>query len=122
MAASRGGDAPGLEPPSASSSVGGLTPDPPARTVLVVEDQEQYALPAVAFEATATAVMAGKRGRGVRHLRLPNLHRLLLTDVVMPEHSGPEMVSRLRSSAQDYGVLYMSGYPGSVCCATACRT
>jgi len=35
---------------------------------------------------------------------------LLLSDVAMPNMSGPELVSRLRSGRPDLAVLYMSGY------------
>lgn len=35
---------------------------------------------------------------------------LVLTDVVMPKTSGPELVERLRTRDSDFKVLYMSGY------------
>jgi two-component system cell cycle sensor histidine kinase/response regulator CckA len=37
---------------------------------------------------------------------------LLLTDVIMPLLSGPELAKRLRERQPDLKVLYMSGYPG----------
>jgi PAS domain S-box-containing protein len=39
---------------------------------------------------------------------------MLVTDVVMPEMSGPEMYERLRESYPDLIVLFMSGYTNSV--------
>ena len=36
---------------------------------------------------------------------------VLLTDVVMPAMSGPELVARLREQGLEFRVVYMSGYP-----------
>lgn len=54
-----------------------------------------YATP----EAALTAARAGAR---------PNL---LITDVVMPQFSGPEVAAQLCSMIPDLRVLYVSGYP-----------
>jgi CheY-like chemotaxis protein len=39
---------------------------------------------------------------------------LVLTDVVMPEMSGMELVTRLHLTRPDLPVLFMSGYPQDV--------
>jgi len=45
---------------------------------------------------------------GIEHAREIGL---LVTDVVMPNMSGPGLAERLRTSCPDAKTLYMSGYP-----------
>lgn len=82
-------------------------------TILLVEDEE-------ALRAMASTVLrqAGYRvleaGQGTEALRLAEQHpepiHLLITDVVMPEMGGRELVERLCQQRPDLKVLYLSGY------------
>jgi PAS domain S-box-containing protein len=82
-------------------------------TVLVAEDE-----PAVAGLIRRVLLQQGYRVReacnGAEALKLAEKERfrfdLLLTDVVMPVMSGPELVRRLRETRPDLPVLFMSGY------------
>ena len=87
-----------------------------AHTVLVVEDEEtvrrfiKRALQSSGFsvleaQSPDDALAIAARGEPIT---------LLLTDVVMPRMSGPELARRLRAARPDLPVLYMSGYPSSV--------
>jgi len=95
-------------PPQPLPTVGG------GETILVVDDEplvrstivdalEEHGYVAVgvasAVEAEAWAIAAPKLD-------------LVLTDVVMPKTTGPELVARLRSVRPELRVLYMSGYTG----------
>jgi CheY-like chemotaxis protein len=84
-----------------------------SRTVLLVEDEADVAL-------LTTTIL---RGRGYRVLCAHGVSDamliarkntgavdLILTDVVMPEASGPEVVTRLRAMLGDVPALYMTGY------------
>ena len=89
--------------------------EPPSgsETILVVEDEEM-----VRKLVCETLMMKGYRvleaAKGERAMLISTEHQgpihLLLSDVVMPEMSGPELATRLVSKRPATKVLYMSGY------------
>jgi len=83
-------------------------------TILLVEDQAAIRLLAedVLSEAGHKVLSAGN-GRAALELagNHPDRIDLLVTDVVMPEMSGPDLADQLARSRPDLAVLYMSGYP-----------
>jgi PAS domain S-box-containing protein len=91
----------------------GRPPISRGETILVVDDEEIVREP--------TRRMLGRAGYSVlvassteEALRVVNAHAgpidLLLTDVVMPGHSGRELVADMRRLSPRTKVLYMSGY------------
>lgn len=90
----------------------------PARgteTILIVEDQDRVRHLAVhALERYGYRALEASSGE--RALELATAHNspvhLLLTDVLMPGMSGPDLASRLREEHPGIAVLYMSGYAG----------
>ena len=82
-------------------------------TVLVVEDEAalrsvvQRVLAAAGYEvltaanATEATLLAERHGARIR---------LILTDVVMPVMSGPELIARLAPHCPTAAVIFMSGY------------
>ncbi len=82
-------------------------------TLLFVEDEpEVRSLGRQALEASGYAVL--EAGDGAEGLRIAESHpgpiSLVVTDVVMPELNGRELVTRLRLTRPEIKVLYMSGY------------
>jgi PAS domain S-box-containing protein len=90
-----------------------LRPSPGNETILLVEDNEDvrvmvcemlrvqgYNVIAAQDQKQAISICAQTE----RHIDL------MLTDVVMPEMSGPELATRIRSIRPSLPVLYMSGY------------
>ena len=87
--------------------------EPATETILLVEDEEQV-------RSLARAILA-RQGYQVIDFSSPaealaftrehpeQIH-LLLTDVVMPEMSGPELARQLRGARPEVKVLFMSGY------------
>jgi signal transduction histidine kinase/ActR/RegA family two-component response regulator len=89
---------------------------PPAggsETVLLVEDEESVReLVQEILKARGYTVIEARHGAEALVVadQHPGVIHLLLTDVVMPQMGGRELVRRLRQSRPDVRVLYMSGY------------
>jgi CheY-like chemotaxis protein len=88
-------------------------PDRPGATVLLAEDEDSL--------RAITGRILRKRGYvvldardGIDALEIANRHvgpiHLLITDVVMPQMSGPELAERLSAARGDVPVLFMTGY------------
>jgi two-component system cell cycle sensor histidine kinase/response regulator CckA len=86
-------------------------------TILLVEDQAaiRQAVREVLSEA-GHRVLAADNGRAALQLVENNDHGidLLITDVVMPEMSGPELAAQLSRSRPGLTTLYFSGYTDHV--------
>ena len=86
-----------------------------SETILVVEDEPAVlSLSRRALEAQGYVVLAASDATDA--MRVVERHggtiHLLLTDVVMPGLSGPELADQLFARRPGIRVLYMSGYPG----------
>ena len=102
-----------------TSRTGAGSPDEPAaqpprgqgQTILVVEDED-------AIRHMVVRILAGhgfialNASRGAYALTLAGEHRcdLVITDVVMPEMSGPQLAAQMRARHPLVPVLFMSGY------------
>ncbi|HEV3374434.1 MAG TPA: ATP-binding protein [Candidatus Acidoferrum sp.] len=88
----------------------------PARgfeTILLVEDEEEVRELASGFLTSAGyRVITAQDGLEALKIaqRLGETIHLLLTDVVMPNMSGPELVKELKRLLPDLKIVYMSGY------------
>lgn len=103
--------APSMDPQT-DAAPSPIQPAPHGQTVMVVEDD------AAILEVTADIL----RGAGYRVVEARGPHEaleyastgekpdLLLTDVVMPDLSGPRLAARLAAQIPGLPVLYMSGY------------
>jgi PAS domain S-box-containing protein len=95
-------------------------PEPPAAlsiggTVLVVEDDAAVRQVAVRIlRARGYTVLEARRPSEARSLCAAHGTGvdLLLTDVIMPECTGPQLARELTQQHPNMRVLYMSGYPG----------
>ena len=90
-----------------------VTPPRPLEhaTVLIVEDAEEVlALAATLLRRQGHTVLAARNGEEALQLfeRAPGID-VILTDVVMPGWSGPELIRQLHARRRDLRVVYMSG-------------
>jgi PAS domain S-box-containing protein len=84
-----------------------------AETILVVEDQEEVRKLIVAvLSQSGYRVQAATNGAEALQAAngFPGAIDLMITDIVMPGMTGPELASKLASSRPAMRVLYMSGY------------
>ena len=106
--------------PQVNEKVTAQVPRPPQpvltrgwETILLVEDEEPVrSLVRSVLEASGYAVLEARHGEDA--LVVSEQHKgpiqLLVTDVVMPEMSGPELAEHLAPFHREMKVLYMSGY------------
>ena len=81
-------------------------------TILLVEDDEDLKLLAarVLREKGYSVLKASNPRQAIDAVEGDASIDLVLTDIVMPETNGPQLVERLRARRSDFKVLYMSGY------------
>ncbi|MEM6927021.1 MAG: ATP-binding protein [Myxococcota bacterium] len=98
-----------------SSRPGDGEPVPDGLAVLVVEDQPDVArsLGRLVWSLGLVPHVANSAPEALEILGQEAID-LVLTDVVMPEASGPEMVARVRQEHPDLAVLFMSGHAPSI--------
>lgn len=99
---------------SAQTADANVEPTGGRETILLVEDEP--AVRGLVHEMLKTygyTVLVARHG--IEALLLTSKHvgpiHLMLTDVVMPQMTGPEVAEKLRVLRPDTRVLYMSGYP-----------
>lgn len=96
-----------------------VTPTPsaeqgPAASILIIEDDRAVRettlrlLVRAGFRVTAAEDKVG----ALAALAAPDPIELVVTDVIMPDQSGPELVRLLRERRPDLAALYVSGYAG----------
>jgi two-component system, cell cycle sensor histidine kinase and response regulator CckA len=93
----------------------------PHARVLVAEDEPQVrAVAARALTAAGFEVLQASNGAiGLTLFKSQAPFDVLVTDVVMPELSGPELASAARTLDPEVGLVFMSGYPEAMQSAPA---
>ncbi|MBI3927895.1 MAG: response regulator [Armatimonadetes bacterium] len=106
---------PAASPPADDSLGHDLQPPGGSERILLVEDED--AVRQLVFHVLSTVGYSVVQAcDGEEALRIAEADTspfaLMITDVVMPRMSGPELAQRLAASGRISRVLYMSGYPG----------
>jgi two-component system cell cycle sensor histidine kinase/response regulator CckA len=90
-----------------------IAPSQSASTILVVDDDHGVlSLLEFALQGAGYSVLSADGGRQAIRIfedRSDQVH-LLLTDVIMPDLTGPVVAERLRQRQPDLQVLFMSGF------------
>jgi len=92
------------------------SPDAAARTVILVVDDEPFVLRVIGSILRArgyTVLSASNAMEALEVFRRSPAPRLLLTDVVMPGISGPELAANLLALDPGLRVLFTAGMPDS---------
>ena len=103
-----------LQAPS-SQATQGLPPEfpPGSETFLVVEDEPAFR-DLLCEQVRSMGYQVLVASNGVEALQIAEQHkgpiRMLITDVIMPQMSGPDLAKNLTKLRGDTDVLYMSGY------------
>jgi CheY-like chemotaxis protein len=85
-------------------------------TILLAEDEPALRkLARLVLEGDSYRVLEARNGRHALEVatRYQGTIDLLLTDVVMPELGGPELVAELTSLRPDLSVVFLTGYTDS---------
>jgi len=94
----------------------GATPKPGADvgTILVVEDDPRVraATGTALTELGYPAILCGSGPEAIDQLEERDDIGLVITDVVMPGMTGPELAGQIRVSHPDVGLLFVTGYVG----------
>jgi two-component system cell cycle sensor histidine kinase/response regulator CckA len=84
------------------------------RTILIVDDERAVRdLVAAALTRAGFAVRTAGSAEEALDLEARHPVDLLVTDVILPELSGPELAERIRQRSPHTRVLFMSGYTGN---------
>jgi len=89
----------------------------PNATVLVCEDDEQLrTLVDMMLSDHGYRVLLSARAEEALELAAEHAGTIdvLVTDVHLPQMSGPELVERLRTTQPSFEVLFLSGYPADM--------
>jgi len=86
----------------------------PPRTILVVEDTAPFRrLVQTILESAGFRVLTAPGAReAIQLAEQAQTIDLLLSDVMMPDMSGPDLAAKLKQSRPEMPVILMSGFPG----------